>query len=84
MVFAGLRVFGFLRKGSTKLQLLTSMATYIGYEGGAAVIDGKTVGFMGSRAMSGGRLRDPIAVIVPPQSAWKWKQVTGFHAVVAM
>ena len=33
VAFAGLRVFGFLREGSTKLQLLTSLATYIDYEG---------------------------------------------------
>ena len=30
VAFAGLQVFGFLRKGLTKLQLLTLMATYIG------------------------------------------------------
>ena len=60
------------------------MATYIDYEGGAAEINGKTIGFMGDRAMAGGRLRDPIAVIVPPQVAWKWKQVTGVCDAVAM
>ena len=33
VAFAGLRVFRFLREGLAKLQLLTSMVTYIDYEG---------------------------------------------------
>jgi hypothetical protein len=60
------------------------LATYIDYEGGAAEITGKTIGFMGNRAMAGNRVRDPVAVIVPPQSAWKWKQVKGVCDAVAM
>ena len=56
----------FLREGSTKFQLLTSIATYIDYEGGAAKINVNTVGFMGDRAVSGGGLRDLIAAIVSP------------------
>ena len=65
IAFSGLRVFGFMREGSTKIQLCSSMAMYTDF-GGAPEINNKTIGFMGDRQRAGPHIRDPIPVIVPP------------------
>ena len=72
----GLRLFGFMRAGSTIIQLVSSMATYSDY-GGAPELNGKIIGFMGDRHMMGGTVVNPPAVIIPPVAAWKWRTVTG-------